>query len=75
MAFILDLSWARPKDSISPDVDEKSSPLPERGDIHTEEDAIDAGCSCGSVVEDCINSAKGCGLKSQGTHILIKKNV
>ncbi len=30
-------------------------------------------CSCGSVVEHCISSAKGCGFNSQGTHILIKK--
>ncbi len=29
-------------------------------------------CSCGSVVEHCISSAKGCGFNSQGTHILIK---
>ncbi len=27
---------------------------------------------CGSVVEHCINSAKGCGFDSQGTHILMK---
>ncbi len=30
-------------------------------------------CSCGSVVEHCVSSAKGHGLNSQGTHILIKK--
>ncbi len=30
--------------------------------------------SCGSVVEHCVNSAKGCGFNSQVTHILIKKN-
>ncbi len=30
-------------------------------------------CSCGSVVEHCVSSAKGCGFNSQGTHILIKK--
>ncbi len=29
--------------------------------------------SCGSVVEHCISNAKGCGLNSQGTHILTKK--
>ncbi len=29
-------------------------------------------CSCGSVVEHCVNSAKGCGFNSQGTHILNK---
>ncbi len=29
-------------------------------------------CSCGSVVEHCVSSAKGCGFDSQGTHILIK---
>ncbi len=23
---------------------------------------------CGSVVEHCVNSAKGCGFDSQGTH-------
>ncbi len=28
---------------------------------------------CGSVVEHCVSSAKGCGFDSQGTHILIKK--
>ncbi len=27
---------------------------------------------CGSVVEHCVNSAKGCGFDSQGTHILMK---
>ncbi len=27
---------------------------------------------CGSVVEHCVSSAKGCGFDSQGTHILIK---
>ncbi len=30
-------------------------------------------CSCGSVVEHCVSSAKGCGFNSQRTHILIKK--
>ncbi len=25
---------------------------------------------CGSVVEHCVSSAKGCGFDSQGTHIL-----
>ncbi len=30
-------------------------------------------CSCGSVVEHCVSSAKGCGFNSQGTHMLIKK--
>ncbi len=30
-------------------------------------------CSCGSVVEHCVSSAKGRGFNSQGTHILIKK--
>ncbi len=25
-------------------------------------------CSCGSVVEHCVSSAKGCGFDSQGTH-------
>ncbi len=29
-------------------------------------------CSCGSVVEHCVSSAKGCGFNSQGTHILKK---
>ncbi len=29
--------------------------------------------SCGSVVEHCVSSANGCGLNSQGTHILTKK--
>ncbi len=29
-------------------------------------------CSCGSVVEHCVSSAKGCGFDSQGTHILMK---
>ncbi len=29
-------------------------------------------CSCGSVVEHCVSSAKGCGFNSQGTHILTK---
>ncbi len=29
-------------------------------------------CSCGSVVNHCISSAKDCGLNSQGTHILTK---
>ncbi len=28
---------------------------------------------CGSVVEYCVSSAKGCGFDSQGTHILEKK--
>ncbi len=27
---------------------------------------------CGSVVEHCVTSAKGCGFDSQGTHILTK---
>ncbi len=27
-------------------------------------------CSCGSVVEHCVSSAKGCGFDSQGTRIL-----
>ncbi len=27
---------------------------------------------CGSVVEHCVSSAKGCGFDSQGTHILTK---
>ncbi len=27
---------------------------------------------CGSVVEHCVSSAKGCGFDSQGTHILMK---
>ncbi len=27
---------------------------------------------CGSVVEHCVSSAKGCGFNSQGTHILMK---
>ncbi len=27
---------------------------------------------CGSVVEHCVRSAKGCGFDSQGTHILMK---
>ncbi len=31
------------------------------------------GCSCGSVVEHCVSSAKGCGFNSQKTCILIKK--
>ncbi len=26
--------------------------------------------SCGSVVEHCVSSAKGCGFNSQGTHVL-----
>ncbi len=30
-------------------------------------------CSCGSVVEHCVSSAKGCGFNSKVTHILIKK--
>ncbi len=29
-------------------------------------------CSCGSVVEHCVSSAKGCGFDSQGTHLLMK---
>ncbi len=29
-------------------------------------------CSCGSVVEHCVSSAKGCGFDSQGTQILMK---
>ncbi len=29
-------------------------------------------CSCDSVVEHCVNSAKGYGFDSQGTHILTK---
>ncbi len=29
-------------------------------------------CSCDSVVEHCVSSAKGCGFDSQGTHILMK---
>ncbi len=32
-------------------------------------------CSCGSVVEHCVSSAKGCGFNSLGTHILTKKHV
>ncbi len=28
-------------------------------------------CSCGSVVEHCVSSTKGCGFNSQETHILI----
>ncbi len=27
---------------------------------------------CGSVVEHCVSSAKGCGFDSQGTHLLMK---
>ncbi len=27
---------------------------------------------CGSVVDYCVSSAKGCGFDSQGTHILMK---
>ncbi len=27
---------------------------------------------CGSVVEHCVSSAKGCGFDSQGTHIIMK---
>ncbi len=27
---------------------------------------------CGSVVEHCVSSAKGCGFDSQGTHVLMK---
>ncbi len=30
-------------------------------------------CSCGSVIEHCVSSAKGRGFNSQGTHVLIKK--
>ncbi len=30
------------------------------------------GVLCGSVVEHCVSSAKGCGFDSQGTHILMK---
>ncbi len=29
-------------------------------------------CSCGSVVEHYVSTAKGCGFDSQGTHIVIK---
>ncbi len=29
-------------------------------------------CSCGSEVEHCVSSAKGCGFNSEGTHILTK---
>ncbi len=43
----LDLSQARPKDSTSPDVDEKFSPLPERGYLCAEEDAMDANTAVG----------------------------
>ncbi len=32
-------------------------------------------CSCGSVVEHCVSSAKGCGFNSQETRILIKKYI
>ncbi len=32
-------------------------------------------CSCGSVVEHCVSSAKGRGFNSQGIHMLRKKNV
>ncbi len=28
--------------------------------------------SCGSVVEHCVSSTKGCGFDSQGTHVLMK---
>ncbi len=31
-------------------------------------------CSCGSVVEHCVSSSRGCGFNSQGTHILGKKS-
>ncbi len=31
-----------------------------------------SSCSCGSVVEHCVSSAKGCGFNSQGTHVLTK---
>ncbi len=34
-----------------------------------------AECSCGSVVEHCVSSTKGCGFNSQGTHILIIKKM
>ncbi len=34
-----------------------------------------AKCSCGSVVEHCVSSAKGCGFNSLGTHILMKNNI
>ncbi len=34
---------------------------------------INFRCSCGSVVEHCVRSAKDCGFNSQGTHILEKK--
>ncbi len=33
---------------------------------------LDLQCSCGSVVEHCVSSAKGRGFNSQGTHIVIK---
>ncbi len=32
-----------------------------------------AQCSCGSVVEHCVSSARGCGFSCQETHILTKK--
>ncbi len=35
----------------------------------------DVMCSCGSMVEHCVSSAKGCGFDSQGTHILMTKYV
>ncbi len=35
-------------------------------------DLVTSLCSCGSVVEHCVSSAKGCGFNSQGTHILTK---
>ncbi len=30
-------------------------------------------CSCGSVVEHCVSSTKGCGFNSQASNLLIKK--
>ncbi len=30
-------------------------------------------CSCDSVLEHCVSSAKGCGFNFQGTHVLTKK--
>ncbi len=42
--------------------------------VFTDPRTLVTRCSCGSVVEHCISSAKGCGFDSQGTHILIKKN-
>ncbi len=32
---------------------------------------LDLYVSCGSVVEHCVSSAKGCGFNSQGTYILM----